>query len=124
MFRNANSFQYIDELGYYYFYNHNDSITNTRYEPKKAKQIIYSIFSNINFLYEKTENSYLSKYYCIFKLKSGFQKYKSCFKYLKNFRLVIKVLNKLLESKYISPKNKLIVKKIKKEIKLKYCTFN
>ena len=56
MFKIANSFQYIDELGYYYILLHNDSITKTKYDDtNNANQIIYSIFLNIKFLYEKTK---------------------------------------------------------------------
>lgn len=38
LLRNSNSFQYIDELGYYYFIQNNDSITNTRYEQKNQQK--------------------------------------------------------------------------------------
>ena len=45
LFKIANSFQYIDELGYYYILLHNDSITKTKYDDtNNANQIIYSIF--------------------------------------------------------------------------------
>ena len=117
LFRNSNSFQYIDELGYYYFFNNNDSITNTRYEPLKAEEVIYSIFTNLEFLYEKTGNTFLDKYYCLFKLKTGYKKYKPCFQYLHQFNLVENIFNKLLKSNYISKENKLIINNIKKEIK-------
>jgi glycosyltransferase involved in cell wall biosynthesis len=119
LFRNSNSFQYIDELGYYYFFNNNDSITNTRYDPLKADEVIYSIFTNLEFLYEKTGNTFLDKYYCLFKLKTGYKKYKPCFKYLNQFNLVENILNKLLQSNYISKENKIIINNIKKEIKCK-----
>ena len=117
LFQNSNSFQYIDELGYYYFRNNNDSITNTRYEPIKANQIIYSIFCNIKFLYEHTKNTYFDKYFCLFKLQQGYDRYKTCFNYSKkNYELIKYVLSKLLESNYISPKNKIIIKNISKEL--------
>jgi glycosyltransferase involved in cell wall biosynthesis len=45
LFKNAKSFKYIDELGYYYFFTNNDSISNTRDNPLKASLILYSIFS-------------------------------------------------------------------------------
>ena len=32
LFKNAKSYKYLDELGYYYFFTNNDSITNTRYD--------------------------------------------------------------------------------------------
>ena len=117
LFRNCNSFQYIDELGYYYFIKNNDSITNTRYEPIKANQIIFSIFVNIKFIYEKTGNSYFDKSFCIYKLEQGYYRYETCFKYLnKNFGIINYFLNELLKSNYISFKKKLIIKNIKNKI--------
>lgn len=87
----------------------NDSITNTRYDPIKAHQIIYSIFSNIKFLYEKTDNTFLDKYFSIYKLEQGYERYKICFKYLKNeYAFIMNILNNLLKSKYISLEKKLL----------------
>ena len=114
LFRNANSFQYIDEIGYYYFFQNNDSITNTRYEPQKANKIIYSIFTNIEFLYDYTNDNYFDKKFCIFKLIQGYKRYRQCFNYLMNneFNLIKNVLNKLLNSQYISVIDKTIIKDI------------
>ena len=118
LFRNSNSFQYIDELGYYYFMGNKDSITNTRDSPIKSNQIIYSIFSNIKFLYDKTENNNLSKYFCIFKFKQGFYRYRKSFNYSKNniLKFVFQVIKKLLNSNYISLKNKKIIYNISNKI--------
>ena len=95
LFRNANSFQYIDELGYYYFFQNNDSITNTRYEPQKAKKIIYSIFTNIEFLYDFTNDNYFDKRFCIFKLIQGYNRYEKCIKFIGNEYNVTFFLHKL-----------------------------
>ena len=117
LFKNANSFQYIDELGYYYFIQNNGSITNTRYDPIKANKIIHSIFSNVKFLYEKTGDSYFDKYLSIYKLLQGYNRYKICFNYIDNeYQLMKNVFNILLNSKYISLEKKLIIKNIKEEI--------
>ena len=118
LFRNSKSFKYIDELGYYYFIENKDSITNTRYEPIKANQIIFSIFSNIEFLYDHTENTEFAKYLCLYKLNQGYNRYRHSFLFLnkKTFRFVKQVLNKLLKSKYISQKNKLFIKNISNEL--------
>lgn len=116
-FRNSNSYQYIDELGYYYFEKNKDSITNTRYDPKKANQIIHSIFTNINFLYENTGDTFLDKYYCVFKVKQAYRRYEICFNNTnQEYDIVENVFNKLLESKYISIENKLEIKEIKLNI--------
>ena len=110
LFRNTKSFRCVDELGYYYFIDNKDSITNTRFEPIKANQIIFSIFCNIEFLYDETENTEFAKYLCLYKLNQGYNRYRDCFLYLNNktIKFVKQVFNKLLESKYISQNNKLL----------------
>lgn len=116
-FRKSKSFQFIDEIGYLYNNINKNSITSTKYKPFKANQVIYSIFINIKFLFEKTYNTYLDKYFCIFKLKQGYHRYKRLYKYLnKEFKLIENILNNLLFSKFISLKNKLFIFKLKKEI--------
>lgn len=56
----------------------------------------------------------LDKYFCIFKLKQGYERYKTCFKYLNNEIYFIKsIIDKLLHSRFISSKNKLFIYKIK-----------
>ena len=117
LFRNANSFQYIDELGYYYFFQNSDSITNTRYNPQKAKKIIYSIFTNIEFLYDFTNENNFDKRFCIFKLIQAYKRYEICLQFIDNeFNLIKNVLNKLLESQYISGNDKVIIKSIQTNI--------
>lgn len=117
LFRNANSFQYIDELGYYYFFQNSDSITNTRYNPKKAKKIIYSIFTNVEFLYDFTNDNNFDKRFCIFKLIQAYKRYEICLQFIDNeFNLIKNVLNKLLESQYISVNDKVIIKSIQTNI--------
>lgn len=118
IFRNAKSFQYIDEIGYYYFRSNNDSITNSKYNIKYANQIMHSIFINIKFLYENTNDNYIDKYFCIFKLIQGYKRYKIFSKYLNNNELIFieKILNILLNSKYISALNKLTIYEIKTKL--------
>ena len=40
LFRVADSYQYINETGYFYFANHNDSITNSWNNPDLSNSII------------------------------------------------------------------------------------
>ena len=118
LFRYCNSFQYIDELGYYYYRNNKDSISNTREDPNKANKIIYSIFNNIEFLYERKDNNKFNIYFSIFKLHQGYYRYINSFKYLNNktLKIINKIINKLLKSKYISLKYKISIKNISKNI--------
>ena len=99
--------------------DNSDSISNTRDCPEKANQIIYSIFFNIKFLYEKTDNNFLDKYFCLFKLKQGYLRYQNTFKYLNKpiyIKYIKDIFKELMESNYISSKNKILIKKIKKKI--------
>ena len=45
----ADSYQYINETGYIYIRNHNDSITNNWQFRKNWKAVIHGVFVNINF---------------------------------------------------------------------------
>ena len=79
LFRMANSYQYINETGYFYISDHNDSITNSWRSSKFDRIIIHSLFINIKFLYDKSGNSYLDKLFCIYKLQQTFKRYIICF---------------------------------------------
>lgn len=117
LFRNSKSYQQINVIGYYYFLRNNNSISNTKCEPNKADQILHSIFYNIKFLFEITKNLYLDKSFSIFKLEQGYKRYKICFKYIKSeYKLIGKIINNFLKSKYIKLQKKLIIKKIHNNI--------
>ena len=112
LFRKSNSFQYIDEIVYYSNRNNSGSVFNSRKDLNKSNELIYSIFSNIEFLYDKTERNKISKYLCIFKLHQGYHRYIKCFNHLNRFTLkkVHFILNKLLGSKFISLNHKILIK--------------
>ena len=114
LFRKSNSFQYIDEIVYYSNRNNSGSVFNSRKDLNKSNELIYSIFSNIEFLYDKTERNKISKYLCIFKLHQGYHRYIKCFNHLNRFTLkkVHFILNKLLGSKFISLNHKILIKNI------------
>lgn len=120
LFKNCNSYQYIEELGYYSNRNNTGSIFNTRNDLSKSNEIIYSIFSNIEFLYDKEEKTIFSKYFCIFKLLQGYNRYINCFKYLNHYTLkkVNYILKKLLKSNYITLNDKIFIKNISHQISL------
>ena len=116
LLRNANSYKYIDEIGYYYYYASNkDSASRFWKKFEKSNEIFHGLFANIKFLYERTDNSYLDKYFCIFKLKKDFMLANKLFKYLNGKELVfiIKILNKLISSDYILIGDKLVIITIK-----------
>ena len=75
IFQMANSYHYINEIGYYYIRNNKNSTINSWYNEKIKSGIIHSLFLNIKFLYEKTNDTYLDKYFCIFKIQNYFKMY-------------------------------------------------
>jgi glycosyltransferase involved in cell wall biosynthesis len=50
----AESYQFIESPGYYYFVKNKDSITGTKNDPNKANDIIRSVLMNTQFLFQKT----------------------------------------------------------------------
>ena len=117
IFKMANSYQCIKSFGYYYFKTNEGSIQNTWNDPKKSNEIFYSLLMNIKFLYEKTNNMFLDKSFCVFKLKQSFKRYKNILKYAdKQFDLMKKIFNTLFNSKFIKDNDKLVLIKIYLEI--------
>ena len=69
IFQMANSYQHINAIGYFYIRNKENSTINSWKDQKKRNEIINSFFLNVQFLYEKTNNTYFNKYFCIFKIQ-------------------------------------------------------
>jgi len=117
LLQKSESYQYINDIGYYYIRTHNESISNNWENPKIAKKIVHSILNTVDFLYEKSGDSYFEKKISFFKLKQSFNRYKSCFQYCdSDDKLIINLFDKLLNSKYIFSKDKLTIINIETEI--------
>ena len=117
--KNANSFKYIDEIGYYYhFRSKKNSASNSWNNYIRANEIVHGLFTNIKFLYEKTGNTYLDKYFCIYKVQNYYHQYNKLFKYIndKEYSYITEIFNKLNESNYILKKDKLYIFMIKRLI--------
>lgn len=109
----AKSYQFVESFGYYYFRTNQDSISNTWNNPEKSNEIIYSVLTNVKFLYEKSNNTFYDKYFCVFKVKQSFKRYKKILKYAdKQFDFMKNLFNTLLDSQFISNKDKLELMKI------------
>ena len=117
LFRISTSYQYINEIGYFYISDHNDSISNSWNGSKFDSKIIHGLFTNIKFLYDKSGNSYLDKLFCIYKLKQTFKRYSICFSNAKReYAFINDILKRLLFSVYISKEDKIIIQLIGKSI--------
>jgi hypothetical protein len=57
---------------------------------KKSNEILHGLFTNIKFLYEKTDNTYLDKYFCIYKVQ-----------YYYNFSTIKILIDNLFFKKYL-----------------------
>ena len=119
LLRNAKSYKYIDEIGYYYDGSNKNSTSKSLKNNNNSNEVLHGFFTNIKFLYEKTDNTYLDKYFCIYKVQEYYNlstikilivNYNiKLFKYLndKELTFITKILNKLINSDYISRKDKL-----------------
>ena len=122
LLKNANSYKYIDEIGYYYYKSNKNSASSSWKDYKISNELIHGLFTNIKFLYEKTSDTYLDKYLCISRVRYYYNKYNKLFKYLNNNELtyITNIFNKLINSEFISKEDKsnilvikmLILKKI------------
>ena len=121
LFHIAESYQYINEVGYIYIRNNNDSITNTWKIANNPELIVHSLFINIKFFYEKSGNTYLDKLFCIYKLKQSFKRYYACFKKAKKeYKFISYVMKILLNSPFISNSDKIIISNINISISQNY----
>ena len=111
LFQVANSYHHINEIGYFYIRNNKNSTVNSWENPKKKTEIIKSLFLNIQFLYEKTKDTYLDKYFCIFKIQHYFKIYNQLFYNLNNkeYYYIKNIIDKILNLDYLSNKDKLIL---------------
>ena len=108
LLKNANSYKYIDEIGYYYYKSNKNSASSSWKNYKISNKLIHGLFINIKFLYEKTGNTYLDKYLCISRVEYYYNKYNKLFKYLNNKELtyITKIFNTLIRSDFISKEDK------------------
>ena len=114
IFQMANSYHYTNEIGYYYIRNNKNSTINSWNNKKIKTQIIISLFLSVEFLYEKTKDTYLDKYFCIFKIKSLFKIYNQLFYNLNNeeYCYIKNIIDKILNLDYLSNQDKLMLSNI------------
>lgn len=113
----ANSSLFIDEIGYYYITDNQDSTMNNIKNKKKANEIIHACFLQAKFLYFKSGNNYLEKQIGIYFLEHVDIWYKSLYKYVTyRFDLINEVINLYLESPYFNERNKNFIKEIQNKI--------
>ena len=108
IFKIAESYQFIESPGYYYFVKNKDSITGTKNDPNKANDVIHSVLMNTQFLFQKTSNTFLEKSFCAFKFKQIFQRYRHIIKNAKEqFNFMKNLFDIFFDSKFVSNQDKL-----------------
>lgn len=113
LFQVADSYQYINDIGYYYFRSNKDSIWNSWKKPEVCGLILHGLFINIKFIYEKSGKANLDKLFCLFKLQQSFKRYKRCFLNSKNdYIFIYQILELLQNSPYVSLDDKIIIENI------------
>ena len=114
IFQMANSYQYINAIGYFYILNTEKSTTYSCRDPKKRKEIIQSFLLNVKFLFEKTKDTYLDKLYCIFRIQNYFKNYRQLFINLNNseYYYVKNIIDKIVNLNYLPIQDKLSLTKI------------
>ena len=114
IFQMANSYQYINTIGYFYTRNKVQSTINSWKDQKKRNEILNSFFINVQFLYEKTKDKYLDKLYCIYRIQNCFKRYKDLFINLndKEYFYIKGIIDKILNLNYLSIQDKLSLTKI------------
>ena len=114
IFQVANSYQYIKVIGYFYIGNNPKSTINSSKNITKKNEIINSFLLNVQFLYEKTNNTYLDKMFCIYRMIDYFNKYHKLFNNLNDneYYYMKNLIDKLINLNYLSIQDKLILNEI------------
>ena len=117
--RVANSFLYINDIGYAKLdrIKKTKTLFGSRYNPKFSNKILHDNFIEIGFIYNKTKNNKQDKAICCEFLKMTKGCYSSIFnKVTQGFELLDEIFTLLLNSEYINKSNKVKIKMIKREI--------
>lgn len=117
LYKLSESFFFIKNIGYYYIVT-NESIT---FNKENFQKRLRSNFLYLKYLYENTKNNNIEKKMADYVLNDVFNRYSdviiNLFKILPyNLEFYLNIINKYLESEFISSKTKLILRKMKNAI--------
>ena len=117
--RVANSFLYINDIGYAKLdkIKKGKSLFESRYNPKFSNKILHNNFIEVRFIYEKTSNNKHEKSICCQFLKMTNYCYSSIFnKVTQGFELFDEVFKLLLNSEYLSRAQKANLVSLRRKI--------
>ncbi len=120
IFKTANSYGQIDDVGYFYNRNISNSTTTKNFLPENLNGRFHCIFTIMKYYYEQSSNNYYEKVnggYKFFTYRI-LRKYEDKIIYLTNgFDFIIDVINIYLKSKYYDERQKILLKNFKSKIK-------
>ena len=120
IFKTANSYGQIDEIGYFYNRNITNSTTSKNFLPENINGRFHCIFTIMKYYYEQSSNSIYEKVnggykFFTYRIK---RKYEDKIIYLtQGFDFIIDVINIYLKSKYFNRRQKLLLIEFKSKIK-------
>ena len=119
VFRIANSYGILEQVGYFYNRQNKKSITKQNFKPQNLNGRFYSLFTIMEYYFVQSNNNTFEKTmggYNFFKLRIDLL-YKNKIKYLtEGFFYINNVLNLYLESKYFNKPQKNKLRIFKKKI--------
>ena len=120
IFKTANSYGQIDDIGYFYNRNITNSTTAKNFLPENLNGRFHCIFTIMKYYYEQSLDNIYEKVnggYKFFTYRI-IRKYEDKIIYLtKGFDFIIDVINIYLKSKYFDAKQKILLKAFKSKIK-------
>ena len=122
LYKIANSFYYLKDLGYYYISNPNSSTIGYKNNKKSVNKLLYSFFLFLKFIFLYTKNNKYEKDIAntfIEKEMKAILTSEMCQKINNNFHFYESIINLYIENKFIPLSSKKRLKTIKQIIKEK-----
>lgn len=119
VFRVANSYGILEQVGYFYNRENKNSITKQNFKPKNINGRFYSLFTIMQYYFEQSNNNTFEKTnggYDFFKLRIDFM-YRKKIKYLTDgFIYINDTLNLYLKSKFFNKTQRTELKRFRERI--------
>ena len=116
--KSAESFGFLEQIGYFYNINIPDSTTKTKFNKEKINKIFQALFTIMKYYYIQSEDNRKEKFLVGFKF--FFNKvyvYQNYIKYMnQEFKIVLETLNLYINSPYILNSEKYFLQKFKAKV--------
>ena len=116
--KSAESFGFLEQIGYFYNINIPDSTTKTKFNREKINKIFQALFTIMKYYYVQSDDNRKEKFLVGFKF--FFNKvyvYQNYIKYMNHeFKIVLETLNLYINSPYILNSEKYFLQKFKAKV--------